>query len=202
MKRRRFIQALAAAPAAPALLAQQASQQASQQAAPAAADGTPAESAPLEFAIPDEGADPILRFFSERQFATLRRLCDLLMPATQGSPGALEARVPEFMDFLIGDSPADRQQVWLRGLDALEKQSQTRFRKTFADTDAAQADILLAPLHQPWTYEPPADPIARLLVAAKQDVRAATSNSYERALANSGGARRRAGGGLYWLPIE
>jgi gluconate 2-dehydrogenase subunit 3-like protein len=202
MRRRRFIQALAAAPAAPALLAQQGAQQAPSPAAPAATDGVPAESAPLEFSIPDEGADPVPRFFSERQFATLRRVCDLLMPAGQGSPGALETRVPEFMDFLIGDSPAERQQVWLRGLDALEKQSQARFRKTFVDIDAAQADMLFAPLRQPWTYEPPTDPIARLLVAAKQEVRTATSNSVERALATSGGSRRRGGGGLYWLPVD
>jgi hypothetical protein len=197
MKRRRFIQALAAAPAAPALLAQQ---QAPQQPAPAAPDA--AEPAPLDLSVADEGADPVPGFFSARQFATLRRLCDLLMPAAQGSPGALEARVPEFMDFLIGDSPLDRQQLWLSGLDALEYQSQTRFRKAFSDTDAAQADTLFAPLHQPWTYEPPADPVARLLAAAKEDVRTATFNSYERNLAASGGTRRRGGGGLYWLPVE
>ncbi|MCU1337938.1 MAG: hypothetical protein JWO19_3519 [Bryobacterales bacterium] len=201
MKRRRFIQALAAAPAAPALLAQQAPQ-AAQQPAPAAQDGATAEPAPLDLSTPEEGADPVLGFFSARQFATLRRLCEMLMPSGQGSPGALEARVPEFMDFLIGDSPVDRQQLWLSGLDALEYQSQTRFRKAFADTDAAQADTLFAPLHQPWTFEPPADPIARLLVAAKQDVRTATFNSFERNLAASGGTRRRSGGGLYWLPIE
>jgi hypothetical protein len=125
------------------------------------------------------------------------------MPAAQGSPGALEARVPEFMDFLIGDSPVDRQQLWLSGLDALEYQSQTRFRKAFAETDATQADTLFAPLHQPWTYEPPDDPVARLLAAAKQEVRTATFNSYERNLAASGGTRPRGGGGrLYWLPVE
>src|ERR1700736_3685057 len=184
MKRQRFIQALAAAPAAPALLAQQGAQQGAQQAPqagpqPVPSQAAPPESAPLDFSIPDEGADPVSRFFSARQFATLRRVCEVLMPAAQGFPGALEARVPEFMDFLIADSPADRQQVWLRGLDALENQSHTRFRKPFADTDAAQADILFAPLHQPWSYEPPSDPIARLLGAAKQDVRSATFNSYE-----------------------
>jgi len=193
MRRRRFIQALAAAPAAPALLAQQP--------APAPAPEAP-EAAPLDFSIADEGADPVSKFFSARQFATLKRLCDLLMPAAPGSPGALEARVPEFMDFLIGDAPVQRQQLWLSGLDGLEYQSQTRFRKAFADTDAGQADTLLAPLRQPWSFEPPNDPVARLLVAAKQDVRTATFNSFERNLAASGGKRPRGGGGLYWLAIE
>ena len=197
MKRRRFIQALAAAPAAPALLAQQPP-------APAAAEGAPAapESAPLDFSIPEEGADPILKFFNARQFAALKRMCDVLMPAGPGVPGALEARVPEFLDFLIGEAPVPRQQLWLSGLDALESQSQTRFRKAFADTDAAQADALFAPLRQPWAYELPDDPVARLLAAAKQDVRTATYNSFERNLAANGGVRRRGGGGLYWLAVE
>jgi hypothetical protein len=198
MRRRRFIQALASAPAVPALLAQQAAPQSPAPAAPNA----PTEPAPLDFSVPDEGADPIPKFFNARQFATLRRLCDLLVPGAQGSAGALEARVPEFMDFLIGDSPLERQQLWLMGLDALEFQSQNRFHKAFADTDAAQADALFDPLHQPWTYEPPADPIARLLAAAKQDIRTATFNSFERNVGTSGGARRRGGGGLYWLPVE
>jgi len=193
MRRRRFIQALAAAPAAPALLAQQP--------APAPAPEAP-EAAPLDFSIADEGADPVSKFFSARQFATLKRLCDLLMPAAPGSPGALEARVPEFMDFLIGDAPVQRQQLWLSGLDGLEYQSQTRFRKAFADTDATQADTLLAPLRQPWSFEPPNDPVARLLAAAKQDVRTATFNSFERNMAAAGGKRPRGGGGLYWLAVE
>ena len=196
MKRRRFIQALAAAPAAPALLAQQPPQPA------ATPDAAATDPAPLSFSIPEEGADPSVGFFSARQFATLKRMCDLLMPAGSGVPGALDARVPEFMDFLIGDAPAARQQLWLSGLDALEYQSQTRFRKAFADTDAAQADTIFAPLHQPWAYELPDDPIARLLAAAKQDVRTATYNSFERSLAASGGVRRRGGGGLYWLAVE
>jgi len=199
MRRRRFIQALAAAPAAPALLAQR---QAAQQAAPAPAADAVVDPAPLDFSIADEGADPVSKFFSARQFATLKRLCDLLMPAAPGSPGALEARVPEFMDFLIGDAPTQRQQLWLSGLDGLEYQSQSRFRKAFVDTDATQADTLLAPLRQAWSFEPPDDPVARLLAAAKQDVRTATFNSFERNMAAAGGKRPRGGGGLYWLAVE
>ena len=83
MRRRRFIQALAAAPAGPALLAQQAAP------APATeATREVPEAAPLDFSVADEGADPVPKFFSARQFATLKRLCDLLMPAAPGSPGA------------------------------------------------------------------------------------------------------------------
>lgn len=183
MKRRRFIQTLAAAPVAPALLAQQA--------APVEA---PAPE--LVFSIPEDASEPVLRFFSRRQFATLQRLSDVLMA------GASEALVPEFMDFLVGAAPVERQQLWREGLDALESQSQTRFAKPFSGIDAAQVETLMAPLRQPWTYDPPADPVARLLAAAKLDIRTATINSPLRNPVPSAGPRRRGGGGLYWLPVE
>jgi hypothetical protein len=199
MRRRRFIQALAAAPAAPALLAQQAAQP---PATAASAAIPPPDPAPLDFSVPDEAGDPVLKFFGAKHSANLRRLCDLLVPGAPGVPGAVDAHVPEFMDFLIGDSTLERQAFWLRGLDALETQSQARFAKTFADTDAVQAAALLAPLHQPWTPGPLTDPVARLLIGAKDEIRTATLNSYERNAGAPGTARRRGGGGLYWLPVE
>jgi hypothetical protein len=137
------------------------------------------------------------RFFTPAQFSALRRLGDLLMPAGQTSPGALASGAPEFLDFLIGASPSDRQQVYRAGLDGLNAQARRQFSKAFADTDDAQAETLLAPLRQPWTYPDPTDPVARFLRAAKADMRTATINS----LAASTG-RRFAGSGLYWYPLD
>jgi hypothetical protein len=57
-------------------------------------------------------------------------------------------------------------------------------------------------LRQPWTYEPPADPLARFLREAKQDVRTATMNSREYASAGSSSGRRGGGLGQYWYPID
>src|SRR5438874_12001133 len=166
MKRRRFFQTLVVAPAASAVLAQQ----------PAAtqnpAGRPPAEEMPkLEASIVDQVGDPVPQFFDAEQLAALRRLGDLLMPSMNGAAGASEAGAAEFLDFLIGESPADRQQLYRAGLDALNAQAKTRYGKPFADVDAAQADALLAPLREPWTYDSPADPLARFLVAAKQDLR-------------------------------
>jgi hypothetical protein len=199
MKRRKFIQTLAAAPAVavpavPALLAQQ-------PAAPGAP--RPQEEAPkLELATPDTAAEMTPRFFNAQQFAALRKLCDILMPSLNGMPGAIDARAPEFLDFLIGASPADRQQIYRAGLDALNAQAAKQFKKPFAEVDEAQANTLLAPLRQPWTYEPPADPLARFLREVKQDVRTATMNSREYTLAGSTGGRRGGGIGQYWYPID
>ena len=196
MKRRRFFQTIAAAPAVTALLGQQ------QPTAPPA-PRPPASDAPkLETTPADQVAESVPHFFNAQQFAALRKLSGLLMPPLNGAPGALEAKAPEFLDFLIGESPADRQQLYKAGLDALNAQSATQYQKPFADLDAAQADTLLAPLHQPWTYLAPADPLARFLVVAKADVRAATVNSREYNTAGASGGRRMGGTGLYWYPID
>ena len=200
MKRRRFIQALAATPAAPALLAQAPP-------APSAPKTIPnsGNDAALLYAAPDTVAEPVLHFFTAQQFAALRKLSDLLMPAgsgPNGTPGALEAKAPEFLDFLLSQSSADRQQLYRIGLDALNAQSRRRFAKSFAGVDAAQADMLLAPLREPWTYDAPADPVAAMLRAANDDVRRATTNSREWNLAATTGRVRGGGAGLYWLPLD
>jgi len=193
MKRRRFIQALAAAPAAPALIAQQ---------TPPKANPIAAVDTPLRYVACDEAADPVPHFFAAQQFGALRKVSDILNPAMNGAPGALEAKAPEFLDFLLSQSAADRQQLYRSGLDGLNAQAKKRFNKLFADLDAGQAEALLAPLRDPWTYEPPADPVAAFLRAVKDDVRRATTNSREWNLAAVAGRTRGGGAGLYWLPID
>lgn len=193
MKRRRFIQTVAAAPAVaiPAM-------------APAAQPAVPrpqAEAPKFELSSLDVAGDTTPRFFSAVQLATLRKLSDILMPAMNGMPGALEAGAPEFLDFLIGASAADRKQLYKNGLDTLQTQAQKKFGKAFADLNETQAGELLAPLKQPWTYDPPADPFARFLREAKADVRTSTINSRE--YSTAGAAGRRGGGmGQYWYPID
>ncbi|HYP14470.1 MAG TPA: gluconate 2-dehydrogenase subunit 3 family protein [Bryobacteraceae bacterium] len=217
IRRRRFVKTLAAAPAGSALLAQQ----------PAPAPGVQAQPAPgvplnpaqpvqppprpagelpkIEITLPDAAADPAPRFFAAAQFAALQKLSGMLMPSGGSTPGALEAKAPEFLDFLIGRSPVERQQLYKAGLDALNAQANRRFKKAFPDLEPAQADEVLAPLRAPWTPEPPTDPLARFLQAAKRDVRTATVNSREYSTASVGGAGRRGGGGgtgLYWYPLD
>jgi hypothetical protein len=184
MKRRRFLQGLVVAPAAPALLAQQA--------APQAAPAKAGADSPLQYAIFEDAAQPVPQFFSVPQFSALRKLSDLLMPPANGAPGALDAQAPEFLDFLLSQSSADRQQLYRNGLDGLNGQSKKRFNKLFANVDASQAEALLAPLRESWTYEPPAEPVAAFL-------RAATD---EWSLATAAGRTRGGGAGLYWLPID
>ncbi|MDQ6700192.1 MAG: gluconate 2-dehydrogenase subunit 3 family protein [Acidobacteriota bacterium] len=209
MKRRNFVRALTAVSAAPALLAQQ--QPAGQPAPGVPANPTQPVEPPrqaggelpkFDMAVPDAAAEMMPDFFTAQQFAALRKLCGVLMPAVNKTPGAIEARAPEFLDFLIGHSPADRKQLYRAGLDALNVQARQQFQKPFAEVDDSQAAAILKPLHLPWSYEPPADPLARFLRAAKVDVRTATVNSREYGAVAENAGRRSFGGGLYWYPLD
>ncbi|BDC47881.1 hypothetical protein F183_A01970 [Bryobacterales bacterium F-183] len=149
----------------------------------------------LDTVMPEEAGTAVgPKFFTATQFATLKKLCAILMPAgANGAPGAVDAQVPEFLDFLLSQSPADRQQMYRAGLDGL---------KGLDDSNAAK---MLAPLKQTWTYDPPKDPVAKFLRQAKLDVRQATLNSREwaKSPASGGGGRRAAtGAGLYWNTLD
>jgi hypothetical protein len=219
MKRRRFVQSIVAAPAASALFAPAGE---AQQAPPA--PGNPGNTAPgvpqnptrgnqppgaaaqelprLEPSVLDAAGETSPAFFKPPQMEALRRLCDLLMPPVDGRPGASEAQAAEFLDFLISESPAERQELYREGLDELNAESNRRYGKPFASITAAEADALLAPLHQPWQYNPPADPLGRFLVSAKADVRTATVNSREYIAKAGAGSRRMGGVGLYWYSLD
>ena len=209
MRRRNFVKSLAAVPAVPALMAQQ--QPAGQPAPGVPANPTqPVEPPPqaggelpkFDIAVPDAAADMMPDFFTAQQFVALRKLCGILMPAINKAPGAIDARAPEFLDFLISRSPADRQQLYRAGLDALNAQARQQFQKPFAEVDDSQAAAILKPLHEQWSYEPPTDPLARFLRAAKVDVRTATVNSREYGAVSENSGRRSFGGGLYWYPLD
>jgi hypothetical protein len=161
-----------------------------------------AELPKLESTVADAAAEMLPNFFTAQQFAALRKLSDILMPSFKGQPGALETGTPEFLDFLIGSSLPDRQQLYRIGLDALNAQAKKRFDRPFAELETTQAEVLLAPLRDPWTYEPSADSLARFLRTAKQDVRAATINSREWSTSSASSGRRGGGTGQYWYPIE
>ena len=212
MQRREFVKAIVAASAAsvsaPAALAQQAEK------LPAPVPKAPApepwmrgllEAKPLPMTplVADAIARSDARFFSDIQTATLRRVCELFQPAHKGSPGALEAGTPEFLDFLIGASPTDRKDMYRSGLDRLEADAQQCFHKSFADVDAAEADQLIRPWLRTWMSDhPPAEPHARFINLAHVDIREATMNSQAWADAAHAAGRPTPNVDLYWNPVD
>ncbi len=150
----------------------------------------------------DALADADLKFFSSEQMGALRRLSQLLMPAMGNKPGSLQAETPEFLDFLIGSSPASRKQLYSGGLDWLNAESKRKYGKAFVDTDAAQADALVKPWMRTWmTDHPPTEPHADFLNIAHADIRTATMSSKAWSDAETADQEGNASG-LYWSPID
>ena len=217
MKRRNFVGKLLAAPAAPALLgAQQNTTPPGVQQQPAPQPNTPAVQwprqpqniAPLKVTASDLTSEIDQHFFSAEQFSTLRKLGEVMVPAIKSNPGALEAGAPEFLDFLLSVSPAERQQSYCRGLDGLNSQARTKFQKSFAELDAEQAGMVLKPLLtvRPWPEDLPHEPLQKFIAQVHEDLRTATMNSREwAAAAEKSGHRftgRARGMGMYWRPID
>jgi hypothetical protein len=162
----------------------------------------------IDTAAIDQAGSPVLHFFTARQFAALKRLSDLLMPGGGPAPGAIDSRVPEFLDFLIGQAPTVRQHIYAAGLDALNSLSTVKQSKPFSELDDAAAAELIAPAIKPWSYVPPADPLTHFLEEARRDIRTATMNSREYASNSSSsdsggrGGRRQGGMGMYWHSLD
>jgi hypothetical protein len=205
MLRRDFVRAVLAAGAAPKLLLSQ-----------QAANPTPPPPAPVPWLtgltsktpIPHvEAADQVaiaeLRFFTPQQMATLTRLSDVMMPPIGDKPGAVKAQTPMFLDFLIGNSPDARKQVYSEGLDWLDTEAKKKFNLEFAKLTDAQADEMLKPWLRAWIRDhPPAEKHADFINIAHDDIRTATVNSKEWFAAPQVGAEPRTEQELYWSPIE
>jgi len=214
MKRRNFFRTVAAIPAAQ-LIAQQTPPPAAPAQAPSPAAGRggggrggagagAAASDQLQLTGEDVTAETVTGFFAPEQFATLRRLGALLKPPLKGYPGATEAGAAEFLDFLIGVSPADTQKLYKNGLDALNAQARKQFQKAFSALDDSEADAVIRPLLVviPYARDQPEDPVKRFVAQAHRDITTATQNSREWAAVGAANGRRAGAGGLYVNPID
>ena len=218
MKRRKFVQSLLVAPVAPAVAAagQAVGPKTTPQQQPVPQANTPARQVPrqppqvpkLEVTAVDLAGQAAPHYFTAAQFATLRKLGGILVPPLKNNPGALEAQAPEFLDFLIGVSPGDRQKLYQSGLDSIENQSKDRFQKSFCDLDAQEADKILRPLlvARPWPEDLPSDPLQNFMAQVHEDLRTATMNSREWAASSEKSGHRFTrgfrGSGYYWAPID
>lgn len=194
MRRRSLLKALSTMPAASLMAGQQ-------PVVPPKPNSVAAEQIPvIEATIPDVAGPTAHTYFAEPAYRALVRLSNLIAPASKDVPGALDAHVPEFLDFLIRVSPEDRQQQYTEGLTELNHRSQERFGAQFAELTAEQAHTTLAPLRAPWTARP--DRFTAFLQSAKQDVLLATQGSPEWVHVMSKRSRSAGGLGTYWFPID
>ena len=200
MKRRKWLQSVITAPA---LAASTASPQASAQQPAATPVARSVDDAPkLPLASPEQVSDAGKRFLSDLQRSTLTALCAQVLPAKNGRPGAVDAGVPDFLDFLLSQSPAARQTLYRSGLDRLNAEARRRFQKDFASIAPTDAAPLLAPLENPWKFEASGNAAEEFLKATKEDIFQATINSRAWADSLSGRSRAASGMGQYYFTIE
>ena len=173
MRRRRLLQSFVAMPAAAAAAQSTASQ-----------DETPK----IAIASTEAGASGLVRFFTKTQFEALVKLAGIIAPASSSRPSASQAGAPEFLDFLVSQSPEPIQTLYRNGLDRLAREGAT--------------EATLAPMKAPWTYAGPTDPFAQFLQRAKADILQATINSREWAESLGRGRRGSAPTGYYWRSLD
>lgn len=96
-------------------------------------------------AAKDRGSAYIPKFFTRSEWRTVRMLADYVIPADDRSGSATDAKVPEYMDFLLSDSGAsDSSKVAMRGgLGWLDFECVERFGKNFVASTDAQRRLVL-----------------------------------------------------------
>ena len=87
---------------------------------------------------------PLPHFFNERDFKTISRIAELIIPETD-TPGAVGAGVPEYIDALVARN-TDHQLVVADGLRWLDAEAQRAAQKNFVELTEAQQLQILAPL--------------------------------------------------------
>ena len=76
-------------------------------------------------------------FFTPEEMATIAVLADIIIPKDETSGSATDAKVPDFMEFIVKDMP--HYQTPMRGgLRWLDMQSLTRFEKPFTGISQKQ----------------------------------------------------------------
>jgi len=83
-------------------------------------------------------------FFTSSEYAAVERLADLIIPGDR-TPGAKEAGVAEFIDFMVANTP-DVQYSFRTGLAWLDAWSGQTLGSRFVELTAEQQNALLEPL--------------------------------------------------------
>jgi hypothetical protein len=76
-------------------------------------------------------------FFNEHEMATITVLADIIIPKDGKSGSASDAKVPDFIEFIVKDIPG-HQTPMRGGLKWLDIQCLSRYGKTFKDASAEQ----------------------------------------------------------------
>ena len=93
------------------------------------------------------------KFFTEHEMATITVLGDIIIPKDAKSGSASDAKVPDFIEFIVKDIP--EHQVPMRGgLRWLDLQCLNRYGKTFTDANNTQQIEMVTEIAYPQKAKP------------------------------------------------
>ena len=111
------------------------------------------------------GAAPRLKVLTAAEYAAVDALAETIIPADAHSPGAHAARVADYVDLLLSESPAATVAAWREGVAALGALAQRQHRVPFRRATAAQRAAILTPIAA--NEAAPQTPLERFFVLAK-----------------------------------
>ena len=96
------------------------------------------------------------KFFNRHEWRTVRMLADYVIPRDARSGSATDAKVPEFMDFLMSDKDASESSrtAMHGGLAWIDGEARHRYGKSFIDATDAQRRAILDDIAWPAKAKP------------------------------------------------
>jgi len=124
---------------------------------------TTEDTAPADTTVADPSRKPdeILRdkklsaekFFNDHEMATITVLVDIIIPKDDKSGSASDAKVPEFIEFIVNDMP-DNQTPLRGGLRWLDMQCLHRYSNTFRESSPQQQLEMVTDIAYPAKAKP------------------------------------------------
>jgi gluconate 2-dehydrogenase gamma chain len=93
------------------------------------------------------------KYFDEHEMATITVLADIIIPKDAHSGSASDAKVPEFIEFIVKDIPSHKLPM-RGGLKWLDMQCLNRYGNTFIKCSSAQKTDLLDQIAYPYKAKP------------------------------------------------
>lgn len=93
------------------------------------------------------------KFFTAHEMATITLLADIIIPKDEVSGSASEAKVPEFIEFIVKDMPG-HQTPMRGGLRWLDMQCLRQYEKSFQDCSAEQRIAMVDQIAYPAKAKP------------------------------------------------
>ena len=99
-------------------------------------------------------------FFTPHEFETVEVLVDLIIPGDERSGSATDAKVPEFMDFMMADKDTtpEGRSAMQNGLAWLDRESQQGSGHTFVEASGRQRTAVLDAIAWPGRAKPEMQP--------------------------------------------